>query len=385
MRWLSALRPAAPTQASELDDVHAALVENIWYGGLWITLIGVPASLTRAFSTGWLPLYNLFLAIGVGYLLLHSQRQRLSWRLKGLILNAIFWCVGTAALVSLGLLGTGLLWLLVSCMLMGLIYPARVALLGVLAAVLIMSGVGAGFSSGWLRLHFDPQHYIVTPSAWLATLLTTMAVVALLLAALVSFRQAMLSMLAELQRQRDLIAQQAIHDPLTGLPNLSLATDRLNMALHAAARAHSQVGLLFIDLNGFKAANDRHGHAAGDAVLKEVAQRLQRGLRARDTAARIGGDEFLVVLGDVADASAALAAGEKLVQALAEPIDTGEARLQIGCSIGVSLYPEHGDNSGLLRRRADLAMYSVKRQGRSACALFDPARMESAATRGEPA
>lgn len=377
MRWLRALLPATPTQAAELDEVHAALIENIWQGGLWITLIGVPASLTRAFSTGWLPLYSLFLAIGLGYLALHSQRHRLSWRLKGLILNSIFWCVGMAALVSLGLLGTGLLWLLVSCMLMALIYPPRVALLGVLAAVLLMSGVGAGFSSGMLRLSFDPQHYMVTPSAWLATLLTTMAVVALVLTALVSFRQALLGMLAELQRQRDLIAQQAIHDPLTGLPNLSLATDRLNMALHAAARSQARVGLLFIDLDGFKDANDRHGHAAGDAVLKEVARRLQQALRARDTAARIGGDEFLVVLSELSDAQAATAVAEKLVQSLAAPIDTAEAQLHIGCSIGISLYPDHGDNSGLLRRRADLAMYTVKRNGKGGCALFDAAGMET--------
>lgn len=382
MSWLSAFLPDPRQKPESLDDVRAALIDKVWHGTLWVAVFGVPASLTRAFSTGWLPLYSFILFFGLLFIALHSQRRRLSWQGRGLILNLIFWSVGLVALSAIGLLGTGLLWLLVSCMLMGMLYPARFAVFGLLGVVLVMSLVGAGFCSRWLSLPFDANAYIASPTAWLATLLTTLAVVAVVLMAMVSFRENIQDMLGEVQRQRDVIAHQAIHDPLTGLPTLSLAADRLAMALHAAARSQNKVALLFIDLDGFKAANDSFGHEAGDAVLKEVAQRLGQALRVCDTAARIGGDEFLIVLGQLADREAAATVASKLIGTLAAPIDFAGQKIHVGCSIGISLFPDHGDKAAELRRQADAAMYWVKRHGKRSYAFFDPACMGSSSAAG---
>lgn len=375
MSWLRTFRRAPQAKLVSLDDVRSALVGNVWQGTLMVAIFGVPASLTRAFSTGWLPLYSAILFFGLLFLALHSQRHRLGWRHQGLILTITFWCVGLVALTAIGLLGTGLLWLMVSCMLMGLLYSARTAFLGLMGAVLAMAMVGAGFSSHMLSLPFDANAYIASPTAWLATLLTTLAVVGVVLMAMVSFRESIQDMLSEVQRQRDVIAHQATHDSLTGLPALRLATDRLNMALLSAARKRCRTAVLFIDLDGFKAANDSFGHEAGDRVLKEVARRLQSAVRACDTPARIGGDEFLIVLGELVEAEAAAVVADKIMAAIATPIPFMGQDLRVGCSIGISLYPDHADNAAELRRLADTAMYWVKRRGKNQRAFFDPLQM----------
>ena len=380
MSWLRSYLPEPRHQPTNLDDVRAALVEKVWFGTLLVAVFGVPASLTRAFSTGWLPLYSFILFFGLLFIALHTQRHRLSWQTKGMLLNIVFWCVGVIALSALGLLGTGLLWLLVSCMLMGMIYPARLAFFGLLAVVLVVAVVGAGFSSRFLSLPFDANAYIASPTAWLATLLTTMAVVAVVLMAMVSFRESIQDMLTEVQRQRDVIAHQATHDPLTGLPTLSLASDRLAMSLHAAARRQCKVALLFIDLDGFKAANDSFGHEAGDHVLKSVAERIGQVVRASDTPARIGGDEFLVVLGELSEGAVAATVAGKIIAAIAAPIQFMGQEIRIGCSIGISLYPDLADSAIDLRRQADAAMYWVKRHGKHQQAFFDPGLMGAVGT-----
>ena len=173
----------------------------------------------------------------------------------------------------------------------------------------------------------------------------------------------------EVARQRDQLEILATHDQLTGLPHKRLAADRLQVAVFQAARAQTRVALLFIDLDAFKAVNDTWGHDAGDRVLKTVAQRLGDTLRESDTAARVGGDEFMVILPYVDDAAAAITVAEKLVLQLSAPMLIAGQSLTIGASIGVALYPEHGSDLDALRHKADQAMYAVKRGGRNGVAL----------------
>lgn len=152
----------------------------------------------------------------------------------------------------------------------------------------------------------------------------------------------------------------AQHDTLTGLPNRALLFERLERALAAAQRNHHLLAVLFIDLDGFKPVNDRYGHDIGDALLQAVAQRLQGLVRESDTAARIGGDEFVVLLPMIAaDEDADNVAG-KLHTALASPFDIHGQRIIISGSIGVALYPRDGDSAPALMQRADCAMYREK-------------------------
>jgi diguanylate cyclase (GGDEF)-like protein len=164
----------------------------------------------------------------------------------------------------------------------------------------------------------------------------------------------------------------AQHDGLTGLPNRTLFADRLEQALAGARRDRLRLAVLFIDLDGFKAVNDDLGHDAGDLLLKDVAQRLLRSVRASDSVARIGGDEFIVLLRSVDSAAAALAIGDKLCAALRRPFPLDGRPANVSASIGVALYPEHGDDAARLTRCADSAMYEAKKAGNTRSVLFVP-------------
>ncbi|MEE1922410.1 sensor domain-containing diguanylate cyclase [Pseudomonas sp. 148P] len=162
--------------------------------------------------------------------------------------------------------------------------------------------------------------------------------------------------------------QQLAHsDALTGLPNRLVLEHRLLQALEQAREHQGRVTLVFLDLNGFKAINDQHGHAVGDRVLVLIARRLKQMLRAADTVARIGGDEFVLVLdgmpegeGDEAELHTLC---RRLIDTLAEPISLAEGILQVGSSLGVAVFPQHATGMDTLLHAADLAMYEAKRSG----------------------
>jgi diguanylate cyclase (GGDEF)-like protein/PAS domain S-box-containing protein len=159
-------------------------------------------------------------------------------------------------------------------------------------------------------------------------------------------------------------------DALTGLPNRNLFNDRLQQAIARARRQGTRVALLLIDLDRFKAINDAHGHEAGDRVLVALAQRLREAVRNDDTVARIGGDEFVVLLEAVAGCDEAAAIARKLVAVCRQPVDSDGRRHFVTCSIGASMFPEHGGDVSTLLRNADIAMYRAKAAGRNALEVF---------------
>lgn len=163
----------------------------------------------------------------------------------------------------------------------------------------------------------------------------------------------------------------AHHDALTDLPNRVLAMDRLNQALQHAERHAGRAALLFIDMDSFKGVNDRFGHEVGDMLLIKAAQRIRGLLRAGDTVARHGGDEFLVILGDVGSAEAAATVAESLREAFAVPFDVAGNDVFATLSIGAALYPDDGNTASALLRNADLAMYQAKEAGRNSWRFFE--------------
>ncbi|GGK70198.1 EAL domain-containing protein [Amphritea balenae] len=162
----------------------------------------------------------------------------------------------------------------------------------------------------------------------------------------------------------------AHYDLLTGLPNRVLFNDRLKHALDRACRRSEKVGVMFIDLDRFKYVNDTLGHHIGDLLLKQVAIRLNAVMSKSDTLSRLGGDEFTIILEDVVDQSMLGVMAKKLMQALVEPIDLDGHKVCVHCSIGVSFYPDHGEEPDLLIKNADIAMYHAKEKGRNQFALY---------------
>jgi diguanylate cyclase (GGDEF)-like protein len=175
---------------------------------------------------------------------------------------------------------------------------------------------------------------------------------------------------AELFNTTSELTEIANNDPLTGLPNRRLLEDRMAQALKASKRSRDIVAVLFLDLDFFKAVNDVHGHPIGDQLLKFVAARLLQLSRAEDTVARVGGDEFVILLPHLPNELQAITTAEKVVKALVNPFQVAGKTLKIGVSVGIALYPEHDSNEKNLIKMADSAMYAAKRQGRNCYALY---------------
>ena len=162
----------------------------------------------------------------------------------------------------------------------------------------------------------------------------------------------------------------AYHDSLTDLPNRLLFNDRLKQSLIAAKRNSRILGVMFIDLDGFKGINDTYGHDAGDELLKMVAEKVRLALRQSDTLSRIGGDEFLVLLPEVVSTAAVIDVAKKIALIIDKPFQLDDAVLDISASIGVAIYPEHGKDGREILKNADIAMYRAKELGKNNVQLY---------------
>ncbi len=171
--------------------------------------------------------------------------------------------------------------------------------------------------------------------------------------------------ITERKKLEDAIKYQAYHDALTGLPNRTLFIDHLNLELAQARRNHKLLATMFLDLDRFKIINDTLGHTTGDHLLKAVSERLKTCVRESDTVARMGGDEFNILLADMAHAEHAATIAEKIISVFKGPFEIGGIDLHVTTSIGISLYPGDGENAETLLKNADTAMYNAKEAGRN--------------------
>ncbi|MCD8512930.1 MAG: sensor domain-containing diguanylate cyclase [Nitrincola sp.] len=181
------------------------------------------------------------------------------------------------------------------------------------------------------------------------------------LAAIAIDRSRMLELLKQSEQHHRYLAH---HDPLTGLANRALFSDRVKQAIRLAKREGSHLALILIDLDDFKKINDQHGHITGDKLLCAIAKRLKTSVRNSDTISRYGGDEFVILLQGLSDKSEALIVEEKLLSLMSEPFKIEGNEILSGCSIGVAFYPEDGSDENSLVHVADLRMYTNKRQSK---------------------
>lgn len=185
------------------------------------------------------------------------------------------------------------------------------------------------------------------------------------------------------QKQLEHLSAFAFYDGLTGLPNRNLLNDRLARAIAGARRRCGVFALLYIDVDHFKEINDTQGHDAGDALLRQLAARLSESLRAADTVARWGGDEFVVMLDGVASPQAVTRIIRKLFSVCGEPYDLGGSARTVTLSIGASLFPRDGHDIPTLLKRADQAMYAVKKRGRNGYHVLKEPRSNYQKTTGK--
>ena len=189
----------------------------------------------------------------------------------------------------------------------------------------------------------------------------------------ISHFAALFADITHIRENEDQIRKLAYYDALTQLPNRRLLEDRLEHALRHAHRHQQQLAVLFIDLDHFKQVNDSLGHAAGDELLLEVSKRMVERLREDDTLARFGGDEFIVLLPDIADIDEVTAIARRLLEVVGQPVSLNKQQFRVGCSLGISLYPDDAHDARQLLQHADAAMYRAKQEGRNTYRLFSMA------------
>ncbi len=183
--------------------------------------------------------------------------------------------------------------------------------------------------------------------------------------------------ISERKRMEEQLAHLATHDPLTNLPNRTLLRDRLEHALHRSLRHKNdnvhqwEIGVLMIDLDDFKNINDTLGHATGDLLLQSMAERIQKHIRKSDTVARMGGDEFILIFENVNGRRDSTILAKKMLKVFSQPFDLGEHQVTINASIGISLYPQDGQDVETLFKRADQAMYAAKASGNAYCSYAE--------------
>ncbi|MDY0132578.1 MAG: PAS domain S-box protein [Desulforegulaceae bacterium] len=176
--------------------------------------------------------------------------------------------------------------------------------------------------------------------------------------------------ISQRKKAEEMIRHLANHDALTGLPTIRLAKDRARIANEKAKRNNKKTAFMFIDLDGFKLVNDSFGHEAGDFVLKEVALRFNSSVRKSDTVSRIGGDEFLVIIDEIENLNPVKNIAKTIISKISTPFIYNGNEIKIGCSIGISIYPDNGEEIEELIKKADEAMYSIKRSSKKDFALI---------------
>jgi diguanylate cyclase (GGDEF)-like protein len=259
-------------------------------------------------------------------------------------------------------------------------WQMRLARLG--AAVVMGLAISGMHYTGMAASRFSPDAYCIggraANSDWLAITIGVLAFAVLTITTILLMYDAHLE--SRTRRHNELLEEAnaqlqhvATHDALTGLPNRLLLADRLNQAIAHAERHRQRFAVLVVDLDRFKSINDSLGHLAGDALLKDVCQRLRQVLRKADTLARLGGDEFVLILNEIAGPQGAEAVASKVLADIARPVLVSELELHISASIGISICPDDGTDAETLLQHADAAMYHAKNKGRGAYQFFAPA------------
>ena len=354
---------------AHLNRIRHDFVDQIWRQLAFIALICAPISVSRALVTGWLPFYTIQIVLACLAILVVILLRKLSFTVKTGALLLLLWSISLPGILTFGVVATSIWWLVLSCVIASIIVSVRLGAMLAVAGGVVLGLAGYGFVMGTLTYTLDIHTYLTQPVAWITLVMAAGVFVFVVMQSISTYNRSIVGLLHEVRVQRDHIRHLAMHDELTGLPLNTLAEDRIRVAFHSARRRKKIVALLFIDLDGFKSVNDTYSHEAGNLVLKEVANRILGAIRAEDTAARIGGDEFLVILGDLSSTDDAVQLAQRIINDIAVPIPYRQHSIIVGASIGISLFPDHSEEIKVLLQIADAAMYSAKKAGKNGFAL----------------
>lgn len=352
------------------EKLKEKFIEDVWKGMFLGAIFAGPASVIRVTHTGLSYVYIIHGLLALFVVACFPYRRKLQLQTRVILATIILYLTAVPALIQFGFYSNALLFLVIATLICATYFP-RVASYAFVVVSLLVIVVAFGFANGKLVLPMSADAFIHTMTAWVGVLASTIIFLAVVVKGLTRYSSALVDLNQQLKAQKELVERMASHDALTNLPSLRLATDRLDMAIVKASREDTKVALLYIDLDGFKAINDQYGHDAGDQLLKMVAEQITSCVRKSDTCCRIGGDEFMVILPDLASTSSLQELSQKLLSGILTPLSYNGEELQVGASIGCAVFPDHAESAGALRKLADTMMYDVKRQGKNGFKIAD--------------
>jgi diguanylate cyclase (GGDEF)-like protein len=249
----------------------------------------------------------------------------------------------------------------------------RFGALGVSSAVIVTSGIAIGGTLGGYGpfANGEPNESLLLVQTFLGTIAISMLVVAAVLKQRKRAERALVKSNKQLQEKEQRMRFQAFHDLLTDLPNRSALEERLTLALEIAKRHKRQIAVLFIDFDNFKIINDSFGHLVGDEILKLAGKRLKNNVRAEDTVARMGGDEFVILLSEINTKQDAAKVADVLLKVFQTPFILQNQTLPLTISVGIAIFPTDGETVSGLLHHADVALYRAKQNGRNQYYFFD--------------
>ncbi|MEK6669086.1 MAG: diguanylate cyclase [Pseudomonadota bacterium] len=369
-----------------LQQIRDTFVDDVLRGLVWLALCILAVSFWRNFlgpsSLRWPAAFAMVAVSTASLCTLFVRRKHLSYRFKATGLLCVLFLTATGGLVSFGQAAPTGNFFAMGFFVSAVLFARHTVFMLIGGTALVIACAAFAALSGLHTVPINLNAVAMQPVVWVNLMLTLALSAGAIATAMGSFMRAMQSLLEDVHRQqteikaqRDQIRHLATHDNLTGLPIMRLAVDRSHQAMAHARHSGQKIAFMFLDLDGFKEVNDRHGHEAGDRVLQTVAERLKSAVRSADTAARIGGDEFVVILSDLSHAHFAGDVAEKILRAIGAPIAYDGHALSVGASIGIAIFPDHAEDLEGLKRVADRAMYAVKTSGKNRYQFAQPSAL----------
>jgi diguanylate cyclase (GGDEF)-like protein len=320
------------------------------------------------------PLGYLHTLIFTGALAIYAMRHRIGADRMAWLMVIALYLSGLGGQILYGIFSNSSYLMMGMCFVAASFFGVRGGVIAAAVCVATVAIVGLLTVGGQLPMDFDPVAFYYNPFSWLASILTLAGMASLVLLQAGRMQQRMVDLV---QHQH----HQAHHDTLTGLPNRAALESRLQQAIAQAERENQSLAVMFLDLDHFKHINDSLGHQVGDRLLVEVAKRLQGTVRASDTVARLGGDEFVIVLPHLSSSADASTIACKILETLGSTYRIDSYEVDSAASIGISLYPQDGEDVGTMMRSADTAMYHAKAKGRGVFQYFAPEMNRAAVER----
>ncbi|QEY15788.1 EAL domain-containing protein [Cellvibrio sp. KY-GH-1] len=338
-----------------LDRLLGVLLVAAW-------VVGLPSISLAIYEQLWILVCADIIAVSWLHLLHAKRNWSYRWRVVQLL--GLIYMISVCLLISIGYASQ--IYLMAMPVLAVLLFSLRTAILCLLLNGATLMAIGYFFQADSVGFNLAIPPLL----RWAAITINFMLIDTALTAACAFLLNGLKASLAEQQVNAQLLADQAMHDPLTGLANRRLLEDRTRQAIAQAQRRGGMVAVVMFDIDRFKAVNDGHGHALGDALIMTCAERLTAIARREDTVARFGGDEFVVVLTQLQDENDLLAAVKRLHQMMAGKYLLQGLDLHVNTSMGVAVYLRDGEDTETLIKHADMAMYHAKETGRGRFQFF---------------